>query len=84
MLLDDNAYLLLIPLILAAIYPGWKVEERNKVKTTENMKNENIYSPVDLISYAHFGSYFNVKLTFMTVENLPRSTTYIIYNPTAI
>lgn len=35
----DSMYLLLILLILAIIYLGWKVEERKKVKTAKNTKN---------------------------------------------
>ena len=62
------------------MYPGWEVEERNKVKTTENIKNENVYSPDDLISHAYFGSRFKAELTFMTAGNLSRSIIYITYN----
>ena len=84
MLLDDSAYLLLILFILAAMYPSWEVKERNKVKTAENIKNENVYSPGDLVSRAYFSSCFGAQLTLMTTENLLCSTTYITYNPTII
>ena len=62
---EDGMYLLLIPLILAIIYPDWEVEEYNKVKTAENTKNENIYSLNNFVSHAYFGSHFNTELTFI-------------------
>lgn len=62
-LLDDDAYLLLIPLILAAIYLDWELEEHNKVKTAENTKNKNVYSLGNLVLHIYFGSHFNTELT---------------------
>ena len=66
------------------MYPGWEVEERNKVKTAENTKNGSVYSLGDLVLRAYFGSRFSIELTLMIAKNLPRSTTYITYNPIAI
>lgn len=74
-LLDNSAYLLLIVFILAAIYSSWEVKERNKVKIAENIKNENVYSPDDLVLRTYFSSCFSAQLTFMTTGNLPCSTT---------
>lgn len=84
LLLDNGTYLLLILFILAVIYLGWEVKERNKFKSAENTKNRNVYIPGDLVSGAYFGSRFSIKLTFMTARNLLRLTIYIIYNLTAI
>ena len=49
-LLKNNTYLLLIPLILATMYPGWDVKEHNKIRTTENIKNGKIYSLSNFVS----------------------------------
>lgn len=55
---EDGTYLLLIPLILAALYLGWEAKDHNKVRTTENTKNENIYNLDDFVSHAYFGLLF--------------------------
>lgn len=64
-MIENNVYLLLIPLILAVIYLSWEVEKRNKVRTTEILIMKMYIVQMILYHMLILVFYFSIELFFI-------------------